>query len=336
MSAPEYVWDGLYHDFNVASSNMAPPAGNRMGGTHPTDAHLQPFMSSRNVSPYLNTHTNPAHALAHAPYGTMKYQQPVAAQMPFPDSAPSQPQFHPNIDIHSHNFPEHPCSTAECISPPCDKEDCDEAAICYDHHSLACIESSYCNDPFHCDDTFACHDATCPVDLACDSICADACHPANCPQKHSQQCDALCDTVPCADPDCHEETLYCCLSDICPHKPHVDCHDPCLPNCHPPHPPYACHHPGHQSCDPVLHETSSQSTLSTPQTSPADSLPTPVGSNLPFQTLLEVAHSTFPRPSIGHDWQSYHVEEKYITTYNLLVQPILILLVAPNLGSAAG
>lgn len=293
-----------------------------MAGTDPT--HLQPLTTSRNISNY----THPTQGLAHSSHGNMKHQPNMV--QPFPDPAASQVQFQTNIDIHSHNFQDHACSTAEhChVSPPCDKEDCDEAAICYDHHSLACIDSSYCNDPFHCNDTFACHDATCPVDLACDSICADICDPITCPQEHSQHCDTSCESVPCSDPECHEETLYCCLSDICPHKPHADCNDPCLPNCHTSHPPYPCHGPVHPSCGPFLHESSSQSTLSTPQTSPADSLPTPTGSNFQLQTLLEVAHKTFPHPSTNHHWQNAQFEERYRIVLRACHQFVLTLLTA--------
>ncbi|GAB7348566.1 hypothetical protein MBLNU459_g6956t1 [Dothideomycetes sp. NU459] len=322
MAGPDYVWADSFPDFHVATAmqmqNMAPP------GAHMAAADAQPFTSSRNVSSALYHAPQPAHGPARAPHGSglgtgsaaMKHHQPPAqtqTQTPFTNSAAAQLQFHSAIDIHAHNFQDYACSTAEhChVSPPCDRDDCDEAAICYDHHSLGCMDSAYCNDPFHCDDTFACHDATCPVDLACDAICAGICDPTGCLQEHSQHCDTSCASVPCSDPECHEETLYCCLSDICPHKAHSDCHDSCLS--HPPHLPHSlhvCHDPAHSSAATLsLHDNSSQSTLSTPQTSPADSVPTPTATGFQLQTLLEAAHKTFLSPNSARDWQSIRSDD---------------------------
>lgn len=255
----------------------------------------QPFTTSKNVS---YSRPEPAQETLH--HDMAKKRRPSQHRGPAPAAGAVAGA---GAVRSAHDMKDFACSAIipaeHChISPPCDKPDCDEATICFDHDAhdfFPCNNDlSWWQEHSKCDVNFACAGDACDLDFDCNLFsCPETCHQA----QHAQGCNTACATVACSDPQCDEGVLYCCLSDVCPHKTHVDCHPPCPQDCEqahthcvaplavPCHPP--CNVSSNSSSTLSLPDTVSTSTISTPQTDPSDSLQTPT--NLHFQSLVEAA-----------------------------------------------
>lgn len=298
MASPYSAWADSLTFAHSAFLNTLPISDISLPSADPTGG--QPFTTSKNVSfPEQET----PHPLPRA--AAMAKKRHFSQH---PSLAPATRLIDMQHAANSHNQPEVPCNIGEhChFSPACDRPDCDESTKCFDHaaHDIYPCNNdlSWCQDHFKCDDVFACEGEACNFDFGdCNFLaCPEVCDEVDCHQpQHSQDCkgSSACPTVACGDPQCNEPVLYCCLSDICPHKSHADCHQPCLPDCGEPHNhcttslPSPCHPPcrssGDASCPPPLQDNMSISTISTPQTDLSDNLQTPT--SLHFQSLVEAA-----------------------------------------------
>lgn len=334
MNSSYSAWaDGLNytHAYHLEGSSAT---NSRLPSADPTDA--QPFTTSKNVS-YLSSMPLP---MPMPLSGTLDQDHPPNPDMarkrqrlPHPHQAvPSSNAAHgaTHGTAQAHAGQDFACPAAaveHChFSPPCDKPDCDEATICFDHNAhdfFPCNNDlSWCRENLACDDVFACGDA-CDFDFDCSGFpCPETCHESEChiPQ-HAQDCNTACATVACSDPQCNEGVLYCCLSDICPHKTHSDCQPPCAQDCSQPHahhiapPAVACHQPCNNGTDTLcalsVQDSLSASTISTPHTDLSESLHTPT--SLQFQTLVEAAATqALLNNSEGNEWGFSSNTDRYV------------------------
>ncbi|CAD0113366.1 unnamed protein product [Aureobasidium uvarum] len=293
MSHIPYAWteclSGMYPSWSHSLS--ASGAGNeaREDPTH-NKFRQQPFTPAENVSSLGLFHH---HAVDHMARQQLPPPGPVSSSASAASLAKSQM---PGSE-HATCF----------LSAPCDKPDCDEATICYDY-SLPHYADIHCSqDAFNCPETFDCAETSCH---AADWVCTDLdCHEPGCDQEHARGCSPACaaTAVPCSDPTCSDDHLYCCLSDVCPrpHPPGTECPQPL---CHDQHvhpattichsgPAVACTQPyGYKvpSTATASQDTMSISTISTPTT---DSVPTPDN----FQSLIEAASAYPPRKRMRLD-----------------------------------
>ena len=298
MTSPYSAWaDSLAYLHPYLSQSAPVSDSSRLPSADPTG--VQPFTTSKNVSYFVPS------AQETPPQQQHRLAAEMARKRHFAQPAPvaALPLAH-NIGPHGdygHDVQDFACNVAaeHChFSPPCDKPDCDEATICFDHDAhdgTSCINDvPCCQEHAKCDDAFACVDDACDFDFDCAFLSC----PETCPEaQHAQGCNTPCATVACSDPQCSQGVLHCCLSDICPHKPHTDCHPPCPQDCQqahthcvapstvPCHPP--CNNGSDTSCTVSFQDSMSTSTISTPHTDPSDSLCSPT--SLQFQSLVEAA-----------------------------------------------
>lgn len=352
MASPYSAWTDSFSCLYPSLSRSARFSEGGLPSADPTEtdadanasANAQPVTSSKNVSDFVVSDVYTTHP---QPSTTGMARKRHYSQQAAPLAPPPRPVQHDDPSshtAHAHNAPDFACNVAEhChFSPPCDKPDCDESTICFDHNAhdyLPCNNHlTWCQERSKCDDVYACEGDACNLDFDCLFPCPDICDEADCHQpQHAQGCNTICATVACSDPQCNEGVLYCCLSDICPHKAHTDCHQPCPPNCQISHThcnapiPPACLQPcsavdapslpaclqpcnltSHTPCPASLPDNMSTSTISTPHTDLSDSLQTPT--NLHFQSLVEAAATqamlSASNPGLWGDYPSF--DDKYV------------------------
>jgi len=289
MSHLPYAWTESFSGMYPSLEHLfgAVDAGNEAREecpTHNGKFRQQPFTPAENVST-LESHRFHHHAVDHMA------RQKVPPPGPLSSSA-SAPLSSFASSTKAMAGPDH----GTCfLSAPCDKPDCDEATICYDY-SLPHYADIHCSqEAFSCPETFDCAETNCH---AADWVCTELdCHEPACDQEDTRECTPACAaaTVPCSDPTCSDDHLYCCLSDVCPrpHPPGTECPQPLCHDqhthaattiCHP-GPAVACTQPyGYKvpSTATTSQDAMSTSTISTPTT---DSIPTPDN----FQSLIEAA-----------------------------------------------
>lgn len=292
MALPYHAWADIVTFAHPSFAESACFSDASLPSADPTDA--QPFRGTKNVSYYPEYGVQQANHEYPPDTGMAKkrlYSQ-NAALVPRSDLQ----DMTASHGGHGQLVQDFACNAAEhChFSPPCDKADCDESTICFDHDAhdyLSC---------FHNPGALPCAVDECNFDFDCDLVpCPEACNEADCyQQQHAQGCiDAACTTVHCSDAQCSEGVLTCCMSDICPHKVPTDCRQPCAEDCQQFHThchaplPRACYEPcnanGKPSCPPRFPDSISTSSISTPTTDFSDASQTPF--NLPFQSLVEAA-----------------------------------------------
>jgi hypothetical protein len=263
-------------------------AGNEARDPTHSKFRQQPFTPAENVSAVRSFHH---HAVDH-----MARQQ-ILPPRPMSSSASAYP---PSTKTTA--GPDH----GTCfLSAPCDKPDCDEATICYDY-SLPHYADIHCSqDAFSCPETFDCAETSCH---AADWVCTET----DCHEPVSRECTPACAaaTVPCSDPTCSDDHLYCCLSDVCPrpHPPGTECPQPLCHDqhthaattiCHP-GPALACTQPYGYKVSSIANTSQDAMSISTISTPTTDSIPTPDN----FQSLIEAA-SLMPHVGYGFSTTRY-------------------------------